>query len=72
MLTGIAVRLGGEARKGFALTLALWHWGWELRRRTRGSGGAGPRHLEHDEQPHQSDQHQLVKKEMGDHGTTLS
>src|SRR5215468_6774429 len=26
MLTGVAMRLGGEARKGAALTRTLWHW----------------------------------------------
>src|SRR2546428_12154155 len=25
--TGVAMRLGGEARKGLALTMALGHWG---------------------------------------------
>src|SRR5215831_16312101 len=68
MCTGVAGRLGGEARKGCGLTMALWHWGCRLWcRRTRG-GVAGPRPLEHDAQPHQGDQHQLVIKEMGDHG----
>src|SRR5262249_26559649 len=28
--------------------------------------------MEHEAQPHQGDQHQLVKKEMGDHGKTPS
>jgi hypothetical protein len=26
--------------------------------------------MEHDTQPHQGDEHQLVEKEMGDHGKT--
>jgi hypothetical protein len=26
--------------------------------------------MEHDAQPHQSDEHQLVEKEIGDHGKT--
>jgi hypothetical protein len=30
MRTGVAMWLGGEARKGFALTMALWHWGCGL------------------------------------------
>src|SRR5262249_57025666 len=72
-LTGVAVRLGGEACKGGGLTLALGPWGWGLRcRRAHGGGVAGPRPLEHEAQPHQGDQHQLVKKEMGDHGKTPS
>src|SRR5262249_45820617 len=73
MLTGSTVGLCGEARKGGGLTVALWRWGCGLQcRRVRGSGVAWPRSLEHDAQPHQGDQHQLVKKEMGDHGTTPS
>ena len=68
MLTGIAGRLGGEARKGCGLTMALWPWGCRLRcRRTRGRV-AGPRPLEHDAQPYQVYQHHMVVKEMGDHG----
>jgi len=70
--TGVAMWLGGEARKGFALTLALWHWGcglWCWRAR---GGVAWPRPLEHEAQPHQSDQHQLVEKEMRDHDKTPS
>src|SRR5215813_11672299 len=27
MHTGVTMRLRGEARKGCALTMALWHWG---------------------------------------------
>src|SRR4030095_7721281 len=46
--TGGAVRLGGEARKGFGLTLVLWQEGWELWRRARGRLGAWPRHMEAD------------------------
>ena len=69
VLTGVARRFLGEARKGFGLTLALGQWAWGLRcRRTHGGGVAGPRPMEHDAQPHQSDQHQLVKKEMRNHG----
>jgi hypothetical protein len=69
MLTGIAEWLGGEARKGCELTMALWSWGWGLRcHRARGSGVAGPRPMEHDPQPHQGDQQQLVEEEVGDQG----
>src|SRR5215471_16267304 len=71
--TGVAVRLFREARTGCALTGALWYWGCGLRcRRAHGGGVAGPRPLEHEAQPHQSDQHQLVEKEMRDHGTPPS
>src|SRR5215471_10407837 len=71
--TGVAVRLGGEARKGCGRTVALGPWGGGLAcRRARGSGVAGPRPLEHDTQPRQGDQHQLVEKEMGDRGKTPS
>src|SRR5262252_4254684 len=67
------MRLGGEARKRCGLTVALRPWAWGLRCRRRHRGGvAGPRPLEHEAQPHQGDQHQLVKQEMGNHGTTPS
>src|SRR5207249_177305 len=46
VLTGVAVRLGGEACKRFGGTVALWQWGWECRR-TRG-GVAWPQDMEHD------------------------
>src|SRR5262249_9099975 len=69
--TGIAMRLGGEARKGCRLTAALGPWAWGLRcRRTPSGGVAWPHPMEHEAQPHQSDQHQLVEKKMGDHGNT--
>src|SRR5262249_43238705 len=63
VLTGIAMRLGGEARKGFALTLVLWHWRsrlwcWEARGRS-----TWPHPMAREAQPTQSDQHQLVEKE---------
>src|SRR5262249_46833591 len=71
--TGIAVRLDGEPLKRLGLTLALGLWGWGLQwRRACGSGGAGPHPLEHQAQPHQGDQHQLVEEQVGDHGTTPS
>src|SRR5262249_13403114 len=69
MLRGVVRRLRGEACKGGGLTLALGQWGCGLRcRRTHGGVVAGPRPLEHEAQPHQGDEYQLVKKEMGDHG----
>jgi hypothetical protein len=63
---------GGEARKRWARTRALWHWGcgrwcWEAR-----GGGAGPHPLEHEAQPPKSDQHQLGEQETGDYGKTPS
>src|SRR5882724_10295858 len=72
VLTGIAVRLGGEPRKGCALTMALWPWGCGLGCRRARGGVAWPRPMEHDAQPYQGDQHQLVEKEMGYHGKTPS
>ena len=66
--TGVAGRLCGEARKGCGLMMALWHWGrglwcWQAR-----GGAARPHPMEHEAQPHKSDQHQLVEKEIRDHG----
>src|SRR5262245_49507341 len=73
MRTGVAVRLGGEACKGCGLTRALWPWGWRLRcGRTPGGEVAGPRPLEHDAQPDECDQRELVEKQMRDHGKTPS
>src|SRR5215467_5548971 len=47
--TGVTVRLVGEARKGFWLTLALGPWAWGLQcRRPHRSGLAGPRPMQHD------------------------
>src|SRR3989442_1689487 len=67
------MRLCGESRKRFGLAAALWPWGCGLRCcRAHGGGVAWPRPLEHEAQPHQGDQHQLVKKEMGYHGNTPS
>jgi hypothetical protein len=55
--TEVTMRLCGQACKGLALTLALGHWGCGLwGRQTRG-GAAGPRPLEQEAQPHQSNQH---------------
>src|SRR5262249_18287704 len=62
------MRLGGWARKGGGRTVGVGRGGGGLwGRRTRG-GVAGPRPLKHEAQPHQGAQHQLVKKEMGNHG----
>src|SRR6266851_9126399 len=73
VLTGVAVRLLGESHKRFGLAAALWQWGCGLRCcRAHGGGVAWPRPLEHEAQPHQSDQDQVVKKERGDHGKTPS
>src|SRR5262249_31798584 len=72
-LTGVAVWLGGEARKGFRLTAALGPWAWGLRGcRTPGGEVAGPRPLEHEAQPYEGDQRELVEKQMRDHGKTPS
>jgi hypothetical protein len=71
VLTGITVRLGGQARKGLGHTVALWHWGCGLRwRRARDGGVTRPHPMEHNAQPHQGDQPQLVEKERRDHGKT--
>src|ERR1051326_5185031 len=64
--------LVGKARKGCGLTLALWQWGWGLWCHRARSGITWPHPMEHEVQPHQGDQHQLVEKEIGDHGKTPS
>jgi hypothetical protein len=61
--TGVAIRLSSEARKGVRLATALGPQGCGLQRRwARGGRIAWPRPMEHDAQPHQGDQHQLVEK----------
>src|SRR5215468_7426990 len=71
--TGVAVRLCEEAFKGLRLTVALGRWGWGLRcRRTYGGGVTWPHPLEHDAQPYECDQRELVEKQMRDHGKTPS
>src|SRR4029434_6804312 len=70
VLTGIAVRLGGEARKGFRLTMALGHWGCGLWCWRACGGGARPRPMEHDAQPYECNQRKLVEEKMRDHGKT--
>src|SRR5262245_39374639 len=64
--------LVSKAHKGFGLTLALWQWGWGLWCYRARSGITGPHPMEHAVQPHQGDQHQLVEKEIRDHGKTPS
>jgi len=70
--TGVAGRFVGESCKGLGLTRALGPWRWGLRCRRAHGGVAGPRPVEHDAQPRQSDQHQLIEKEIGNHGKILS
>ena len=73
VLTGVAGRLCGEARKGFGLTAPRAPWWRGLRWwRLRNGTVAWPRPLEQEAQPHQGDQHQLGKKEMGDHEVVAS
>src|SRR3989442_13437271 len=69
VLTGVAVRLAGEARKGCGRTVALGPWAWGLRcRRTHSGGGAGARPPEHDAQPHHGGPHPPGKKKKGEQG----
>ena len=72
MCTGVAMRLGGEARKGLRLTMALGPWGCGLWCERARGGVAVPRPMEHEAQPHKSDQHQRGEKEIRDHGKTPS
>src|SRR5712664_3307477 len=63
LVTGVTVRFGDEAHKGCGLAAALapgWR-GWrrcQLRRDTV----TGPRPMEHEAQPYEGDQHQLIEK----------
>jgi hypothetical protein len=58
VLTGVAVRLGGEAHKGFRLAATLTTWAWGRRcSRTHSGVVAGPRPMKHDAQPYKRDQH---------------
>src|ERR1041384_807080 len=72
VLTGITMGLVGKARKGCGLTLALGPWGWGLWCHRARSGITWRHPMEHEAQPHQGDQHQLVEKEIGGHGKTPS
>jgi len=65
--TGVAVRLCDEAFKGFRRTVALGRWEGGLRcRRTHGGGVTGPHPLEHDAEPDECDQRELVEEQMRD------
>ena len=72
-LTSVAERLGREARKGFRLAVALgpWEVGSELVARAPWDGRLATPNGAY-AQPHQSDQPQLVEKEIRDHGKTPS
>src|SRR5712691_4336631 len=73
VLTGVAVRLAGEARKGFRLAAVLAPWWRGLRWcRVSSSTVAWPHPMEHEAHPHKGDEHQLVEKEIGNHGKTPS
>jgi hypothetical protein len=71
--TGVAVRPLRETGKGCALTAALWYWGCGLRcRRAHGGGVAWPRPLEHEAQPYECDQRELIEEKRRHHGKTPS
>jgi hypothetical protein len=72
VLTGITMGLVGKARKGFALTRVLWQWGWGRWCHRARSDITWPHPIEHEVQPHQGDQHQLVEKKFRDHSKTPS
>src|SRR5437868_4306799 len=71
MLTSVAGRLGDEACRGLRLTVALEGWGLRCRR-TYGGGVTGSHPLEHDAEPYECDQRELVEEQMRDHGKTPS
>jgi hypothetical protein len=70
--TGGAGWLGDEACKGFRRTVALRAWGWRGQGCRARGGGARPHPLEHDAQPDESDQRELVEEKRRDHGKTPS
>src|SRR5262249_49940783 len=70
--TGVAVWLGGEARKGCGLTLALWRSGRGRRWRRADGGVTWPHPMEHEAQPDECDQRELVEEQMRHHGNTPS
>ena len=65
LLTRGARGLVGKASKRFRSARALtrgWNWGgWRVPSRPT---FAGPDHMEHDEEPHENDQRQLIKNEV--------
>jgi hypothetical protein len=68
LLTGRAVGLAGETGKGLRFFGALARWRHRLSlRRMNGSGFRWPQPREHEEQPYECDQHNLVEKEVGYH-----
>jgi hypothetical protein len=71
LLTGGAVGLVGETGKGLGLAAALsWWWRWLRWRRACGSPITWPCAMEQQAHPHKGDEHQLVEKEIGNHGKT--
>jgi hypothetical protein len=73
VLTGVAVRLCNEARKGGGLPVALGPWGWGGQGcRARGGGVARPHPLSHDAQPYECDQRELLEEKRRYHGKTPS
>src|SRR5262249_27449618 len=66
---GLAVGLVGEARKGLRDPRALTGWWHELGWPRDACGvTTGPGRMQHAAQPEQTQQHQLVEKEVGYHG----
>src|SRR5215510_3815365 len=63
----------GQARKRFGLSRALEVWldrcGWSL---CSSSASARPSIVQQEKQPQQSQQHQLIEKQVRNHGTTPS
>ncbi len=65
--------LGMKPSKGFGRTVALRAWGWRGQGcRARGGGVARPPPLEHDAQPDECDQRELVEEKRRHHGKTPS
>ncbi len=73
LLTGGTGGLAGEARKGCRLAAALAPWWRGLRWcQVSSSTVAWPHPLEHEAQPYECDQRELVEKKMRYHGKTPS
>src|SRR5262249_37410345 len=70
--TGVARRFVGEARKGCGLTGVLGPWGWGGQWCRARGGVARPRPLEHNPQPDECDQRELVEEQRRYHGNTPS